>query len=113
MPTYFQPGSTLNEADFRKATAQLAAVETLALQTRQLIGYREALAASTPNADGLVMAIPPTVGGPVMYGVLLGFPATFRGRHAMFNPSASFGALLQRDWVPYGHFGEYTLLRKR
>ena len=113
MPTYFQPGSTLNEADFRKAAAQLDAVDTLALQTRQLVRYRDTLAESTTNADGLVMTVPPAVGGPVTYGVLLGFPATFRGRHEIFNPAASFGALLQRDWVAYGQFGGYTLLRKR
>ena len=113
VPTYFQPGNTLDEADFRKVEAQLGGVKTLVIQSSQLARYRQAAEGSIPNAQGLVMIRPLTVGGPTAFGMLLGFPVTLEGRNAIFNPSASYGVLLQRNWVTYEVVGQYTLLRKR
>ena len=113
LPTYFQPGNALDEADFRRVEVQLAAVKTLAVQTSQLVRYRQAAEASMPNAQGLVMTRPRTVGSSAVFGVLLGFPVTLKGRNVMFNPSASYGIMLQRDWVTYEVVGQYTLLRRR
>jgi hypothetical protein len=112
VPLYTDPGSALNEADFRKVTRQLDAAQNLALPTHELESY-VADARGVRSRSGLVMSVPTKdVGGLIAYGVLLGFPLKPRPRYPMFNPAASFGLLLKRDWIAYERIGDYTVLRR-
>ncbi|HEY5541337.1 MAG TPA: hypothetical protein VIL41_07785 [Coriobacteriia bacterium] len=113
VPLYGNPSGALNEADFRKEAAQLNDAQSLALPTLELEQYRTAARDARTGSDGLVMAVPTTLGGTARYGLLLGFPVTLRGRNEMFDPGASFGLLLQQEWIPYDRIGEYTLLKRR
>jgi hypothetical protein len=113
VPLYCAPGMVLDEADFRKFSAQLAAASTLALPTPALTGYLAVASRGTSDSSGMVMSVPKSRGSRKWYGILLGFPITLKGRYAEYDPNATFGVLLQRDWVPSESFGGYTVLRRR
>jgi hypothetical protein len=113
IPLYYPPGDAISAADFRIAVGQIDAAKALILPKSQLKTYQAAAIGARPDAEGIVLAVPTTVGGRLLYGVLLGVPATFYGKNAVFDPAASFGALLQRDWALHEGVGEYAVLVRR
>lgn len=113
IPSYCQPSAIPDENGFQILAGELTVVDTLTLPTRSLESYVAATAGAMPDSDGLVMRVPTTVGSRTQNGVLLGFPIALSGRREVFDPAASFGLLLARDWVPSGRVGQYTMLKRR
>lgn len=111
-PLYCWPTAALSSAQWHKLSRQVGLAETLVIPTQEYAWYLRVAQGARPNARGLVTSPPVSVGGGT-YGVLLGFPLELDGKHPVLDPGATFGVLLQRDWVATETLGDYTLLRRR
>jgi hypothetical protein len=112
LPLYATP-ITISEADFMKLAGQLGAAQAMALPTDTFASYQKVASGVIPDSNGLVMSVPVNLGSPQAYAVLLGVPLELKARYKMFDPAASFGVLLQRDWRVDDVYGGYTVLKRR
>jgi hypothetical protein len=113
VPSYYSPASALSAADFRKAALQLEDARTMVLPTQSLSWYLAAGKGGEADSDGLVMKVPATMAKRSWWGALTGVPIELKPRNAVLDPAASFGVLLERDWVAAESIGAYTVLRRR
>ncbi|MRS12091.1 MAG: hypothetical protein EG823_03350 [Actinobacteria bacterium] len=101
--------STSNE----KALKSLEPAEYLVLANGDYWAYKTAAPTAAARADGLVVRVPGGLPNAGANGQLMGFPVVIRGRNAAFDPAASFGLELKREWVVYDTIGAYTFLTRR
>lgn len=110
IPLCEYPGNALTAAGFHSAVAQLDEADHLVIPTSEYVAYKRAGRRARPNANGVVMTTPSLVGGPQWFGILQGVPVSIPGRNPVFDPVASFGVVMKRDWYAYDTLAGYTLL---
>jgi hypothetical protein len=103
----------LDSVAFRTIVAQLRVAQNLVLPTSEFEQYEVAGRCVNVGPDGSVMTLPAPVGGLTRFGLMTGFPLELSARNEVFDPQASIGALLVREWVAYDRIGGYTVLRRR
>ena len=113
LPLYGPPQRALTFADFERSVRQLDGADTLLVPKGELFKIQAAAKDATPSAKGVVMRVPEAAGTPVFWGSVLGVRVSLKGRHPVFDPLASFGAVLKRDWVRSGAVGDYAVFVRR
>jgi hypothetical protein len=112
-PLYVNPAGAINDVQFKKAVGQLEAATALAIPMADYDRYLKSAASGPAAADGIVFAVPADVGDPVISGLLHGFPVRLPARHPVFDPAASFGAVLKSGWRVARLLPGYLVLEKR
>jgi hypothetical protein len=116
VPMYVShPEMAIAQSDYLRLVAQMEGAQHVAIYTGQVEPFRDAARGVVPDARGIVMATPDTVGvaAGARWDVNLGFPPVFEGRNPVFDPAASFGIWLEQNWVPYMTIGDYTVFHRR
>ncbi|HET6351090.1 MAG TPA: hypothetical protein VFG89_03020 [Coriobacteriia bacterium] len=116
VPVYSFPGNALTSTEFEASVAELDAAKNLVVPTREYVAYEAAAKRARSNgavAGDIVMKMPNKVGTPSWYGLLQGVPVQLQGRNEVFDPVASFGLVMDRDWIAYDTIEGHTWLKRR
>ncbi|MDZ4064380.1 MAG: hypothetical protein U1E22_06890 [Coriobacteriia bacterium] len=110
---YGTPSDVFTVHQFQATLDDLKHAEYVVLLESEWQFWHSLPAPPPVSPDGAIRDTVSEVGGPMRYGLLLGFPIRLKGQYPTFDASASFRSALTAEWTADRTLGGYVVLRRR